>query len=130
MIAASYSLTGLTEILIVEGHSEEHTPGGSVVCAAVSTLMEFTQFMLNRLNKHGEKFCEFEKRDGFHSIMIDKPENLRENEKEIETWLRASFIMFSVALSLQGLSMDHPKLIRYKKPKSMEDDNAPAHKKA
>jgi len=100
----------------VEGHSGEQTPGGSVVCATVSAVLEFTEFMLSRLNKHGEKFCEFEKQDGFHSIMIDKPEHLRENEKEIETWLRASFIISSAAMSLRGLCMDHPKLIRYKKP--------------
>ncbi len=131
MITASYKPTGLTEVLIVEGHTGEQTPGGSVVCAAVSTLMEFTQYMLDRLNKHGERFAEFERSPGFHSIMIDKPENIRENEKEVETWLRARFILSSLDLSLQGLSQDHPKLIRYKKPSSTEgDDNASTHKKA
>jgi len=87
-----------------------------VVCAAVSTLLEFTQFMLDRLNKHGKKFCTFEKKPGYHSIVIDKPESIGENDKEVETWLRAKFILFSAALSLQGLSLDHSKLIQYKKP--------------
>jgi len=87
-----------------------------VVCAAVSTLLEFTQFMLDRLNKHGKKFCTCDKRAGYHNITIDKPESIGENVKEVETWLRAKFILSSAALSLQGLSLDHPKLIRYKKP--------------
>ena len=121
MITASYSPSGLTEILLVEGHSGEATPGGSVVCAAVSTLLEFTQFMLSRLDKHGKKFCTFEKRPGYHSIVIDKPENMLENEKEVETWFRASFIVSSAAMSLHGLSQDHPKLILYKKPGSREE---------
>lgn len=129
MITASYNPSGLTEILLVEGHSGEQTPGGSVVCAAVSTLLEFTQFMLDRLNKHGKKLCTFEKNDGYHSIIIDKPESIAENDKEVEAWLRASFIVSSAAMSLNGLSLDHPKLIRYKKPSSTKgDDDVSTHK--
>jgi len=125
MITVSYNLAGPMEVLLVGGHSGEQAAEEqfAILCAAVSTLMEFTEFMLDRLNKHGKKFCTFEKNAGYHSITIDKPESIGENVKEVETWLRAKFILSSAALSLQGLSLDHPKLIRYKKPAPVREGN-------
>ncbi len=116
MITAIYNPNGNSETLFVEGHSGEQTPGGSVVCASVSAVLMFAEFMLDRMNKHGPNMATFQKKDGFHEIVIDKPEHLHENVKEVETWLRMRFILSSAAMSLHGLSQDHPKLIQYKNP--------------